>query len=254
MSRFVNQSIATMIQILNPNGSPATTATVTAVIYDEDREVYSTEEMNHLANGIYTVGWQPNASGDWLVECICGNPVTRQSFVYHIEAAPILYAWHPQIAHTTTGGIVSEAWRTIFNFNPEPKAALRILTVGTMIDNDAHAEKDVQLRASFGGNTWSTVSNNNCAGGSNEYYWALGRLFSGGWATYAFNAQSGIQVYFGHVDSWRTHSETWGEFVGTRSIPLEIIGSCLIEARILDAGSNPTLQSCVNFDVLSPVE
>ena len=83
---------------------------------------------------------------------------------------------------------------------------------------------------------------------------ALGRLFGGSFAPYAFNAQSGIQVYFGHVDSWRTHSATYGEFVGTRSLPLKIIGSCLIEARILDAGSNPTLQSCVNFNVIELIE
>jgi hypothetical protein len=243
-----------MIQVLNPDSSPATGATVTAIIYDEDSDVYSTEEMSHIANGIYIIGWQPNQAGDWLVECVCGSPVLRQSFQYHVENPALQYSWHPQIPHTTSGAISSEAWRTIFNFDPDPKEAIEILTVGTMIDNDAHAEKDVQLRATFGGNTYNTVSNNMCAGGSNEYYWYLGRLFGGAFAPYAFNAQSGIQVYFGNVESWRTHSETYGEFVGTRSLPLKIIGSCLIEARILDAGSNPTLQSCVNFNRYQLIE
>ena len=254
MARYVNQGIQTSIQILNPNGTPATTATVTAIIYDTDGEVFGTEEMVHLANGIYYHFWTPDEDGDWIVECVCGNPIVRQSFLYHVENPVIYKAWRPAIPHTTTGAIVSEAWRTIFNFSEDPRMAIRVLTVGTMIDNDAHATKDVQLRVTFASNTWNTVSNNNCAGGSNEYYWSLGRLFGGSFAPYAFNAQSGIQVYFGHVDSWRTHSETWGEFVGTRSLPLEIIGDCLIEARIMDAGSNPTLQSCVNFDVLEPVE
>jgi hypothetical protein len=254
MTRYVNQTVTTMIQVLNPDLSPATGATVTAIVYDEDGEIFDTIAMEHLANGIYYAGWQPDYNGDWLVECVCGSPVTRQSFQYHIENLPVQHAWHPQIPHTTSGAIVSEAWRTIFSFDPDPKMAIRILTVGTMIDNDAHATKEVQLRVTFGGNTFNVVTNNDCAGGSNEYYWFLGRLFGGSFAPYAFNAQSGIQVYFGHVENWRTHSATYGEFVGTRSLPLEIIGLCLIEARIMDAGSNPTLQSCVNFDVLSPVE
>jgi hypothetical protein len=159
---------------------------------------------------------------------------------------------HTQIPQTTSGSIVSEAWRTIFNYNSP--AALEILTVATQIDNDAHAEKDVQLRATFGGNTHNVVSNNNCAGGYNEYFWSLGRLLGGAMPPYAMVSSSGKQILFGWVDTWRTHSATYGEFIGAESLPLRIVGSCLIEARILDAGSNPTLQSCVNFNALMAVE
>ena len=95
MTRYVNQPISTMIQVLNPDSSPATGATVTAIIYDEDSEVYSTEEMSHLANGIYILGWQPNQAGDWLVECVCGNPVLRQAFQYHVENPHLQYCLAP---------------------------------------------------------------------------------------------------------------------------------------------------------------
>lgn len=252
MTRYVNQNLTTIVQVLNPDFSPATTATVTAIVYDEDGEVYATEVMAHLANGIYYLNWQPESTGDWIVECVCGSPVTRQSFQYHVENPQLQYAMHTQIPQTTSGSIVSEAWRTIFNYNSP--AALEILTVGTMIDNDAHDEKDVQLRVTFGGNTHNVVSNNNCAGGNNEYYWSLGRLLGGAMPPYAMLGSSGKQILFGWVDTWRTHSATYGEYIGAESLPLRIVCSCLIEARILNAGSNPTLQSCVNFNALTAVE
>jgi hypothetical protein len=251
MTRYVDQTVTTMVQILNPDGSPATTATVTAVIYDEDLDVFDTIEMVHIANGVYYAGWQPDASGDWLVECACGSPVARQSFVYHIENPQLQYAMHTQIPQTTSGAIVSDAWRTILNYNSP--AALEILTVATQIDNDAHASKDVEVRITFGGNTHSPVSSNNCAAG-NEYYWALGRLIGGAMPPYTITEVAGTQGLFGLSRTWRTHSTTYGEYVGTDSFPLKIVGSCLIEARILDASSNPTLQSCVNFNALMAVE
>ena len=249
MTRYANDYILTMIQILDENKAPVTDATVTAIVYDDDGEIYETEEMEHLANGIYYHGWQPENSGTWMVECVCGSPVVRQTFQYLIENQPARYAMHTMVPMTSNGSIVSGEWRTIFN----DSGGLEILTVGTMIGNDENDEKDVQLRVTFGGNQFNVVSDNICAASYNEYYWRMGRLLGGSLAPYVFNQSSGKQVLFGWTDDWRTHSATYGEYIGAESQPLKV-HSCLIEARIVDAGTNPTLQTCVNYNKLQPID
>ena len=102
MTRYVNEQIEAKIQVLDSLGNPATSATVHYNIYDYADELVDSGLMSHVANGIYTVSFTPNAVGEWTFEAYCSNPKFRDSRVYNVE-----YSYHLPSLQTPVVQLVS---------------------------------------------------------------------------------------------------------------------------------------------------
>lgn len=86
MTRYVNEDAETKVQVLDSNGNPATGATVLYKIYDEADVLFDSGSMSHIADGIFTLQWTPDAVGEWTFEAYSSNPKFRDSKVYKIES------------------------------------------------------------------------------------------------------------------------------------------------------------------------
>ena len=96
MVRYENVAIESKVQVLDSDGDPAEAATVNYIVYDEgDVTGFATGAMAHVDNGIYSVSWTPDATGEWTFECYSASPKFRKSYVYHVQAVTDItkYAW-----------------------------------------------------------------------------------------------------------------------------------------------------------------
>jgi len=79
-----DQAIETKIQVLDSSGDPATAATVSYTVYDEGDGAFASGSMSHIANGIYSAGWTPDASGEWTFYASCSNPKFHKCVTYFV--------------------------------------------------------------------------------------------------------------------------------------------------------------------------
>jgi hypothetical protein len=87
--RVTGQPTTTFVQVLNPDGTPATAATVNYIIREGNQsETFEEGVMTHLANGIFYATWVAGGgrTNEWTVECYSGDPVFRQTFHYFIPS------------------------------------------------------------------------------------------------------------------------------------------------------------------------
>ena len=90
MTRYVNETIEVKVQVVDSNYDPVTTATVNWKLYDETDVEVDSGTMSHIANGIYTETFTPDAVGEWTFEAYCANPKFRTAKVYNVEISDLL--------------------------------------------------------------------------------------------------------------------------------------------------------------------
>ena len=140
MARILNKQIETKIQVLDSEGDPATGATVNYVVRDEADSVFDTGTMSHIANGIFTASWTPDAVGEWTVECYSSNPKFRKSFVYNVEPIANPCSKFKKEDYENTS-VSADTYYTVFEgYDVEP------LHLDVRQLNDESAMKSLQLR------------------------------------------------------------------------------------------------------------
>jgi len=71
----VSEAIEAKFFLIDPStGDPATTKTVTVVVYDEADVSFATGSATEIAGGLYTYTFTPDAAGEWTIRFACADP------------------------------------------------------------------------------------------------------------------------------------------------------------------------------------
>jgi hypothetical protein len=90
MTRLVNNQINSMVQVMNSSGDKVTEAIVNYKVYrsNDDEEVWESFDsglMEHIGDGIYTVSWTPDKTGEFTFYAYSTNPKFHESYTYYVE-------------------------------------------------------------------------------------------------------------------------------------------------------------------------
>lgn len=171
MVRLVNTAIETKVQVLDSEGDPAAGATVNYIVYDEADASFATGTMSHIANGLYTAQWTPDAAGEWTFEAYSSNPKFRKSFVFWIEtasAAVTKFGWKLYNTLTDTRAPPTQnVYHEVFDLADGSK--LHYITVEQ--NNDETDAKNVDIRFTIDGQTYELIGTALAHGEIYYIYW-----------------------------------------------------------------------------------
>jgi hypothetical protein len=91
MTRLVNNSINSLVQVVDSNGDKVTDAVVNYKVYfydyddDEVWEIAESGLMTHIGDGLYQVEWTPEFYGEYVFYAYSTNPKFHESYTYFIE-------------------------------------------------------------------------------------------------------------------------------------------------------------------------
>jgi hypothetical protein len=152
MTRFVGQEIETKVQVIDANSDPATGATVSWKLYDQNGELWDDGTMTHIGDGIFSFSWTPNAAGEWTAECFSSNPKFRKSFTYYVET-PLVWERQPR-SYLLLSPPVFNQWETLVDMS----GALKLYSLIFWQSNDESNNKNMEIRITLDGGSPTTVT------------------------------------------------------------------------------------------------
>jgi len=176
MTRYVNEDAETKVQVLDSNGDPATGAKVLYKIYDEEDELWDDGEMAHIADGIYTQTWTPDAVGEWTFESYSFNPKFRDSKVYKIES--VLAFKHKDTITDLHTPPEKDVWYTPLDVD----GGVRVKIIKMEQTNDESAGKNIEWEITMDGEVCTNTE----------------LCFHGAAYTFAISYQGGVSTFLGY--------------------------------------------------------
>jgi len=71
----INEVVSALFFLIDPaTGKPATSKTVTAIVYDETFTQFSTPTVTEIAGGLYYAQFTPDTAGVWAIKFSCASP------------------------------------------------------------------------------------------------------------------------------------------------------------------------------------
>ena len=142
MTRYVNQTIASMVQVVDSNGDPVTGATVNYRLY-QFGEQEDSGTMTHKENGLYVAYWYPQGSGPWTFEAYCTSPKFRKTLLYHVEYKQPFQA--PLMGTNSQINPVQGSWYALLPQQSDVSNQAKLYYVIVSQTNNENAAKDVEI-------------------------------------------------------------------------------------------------------------
>jgi uncharacterized protein YcfL len=97
MTRYVDEPINSLVQVVDSNGDKVTDAVVNYKVYwyDDDEEAFVVVDsglMTHTGDGLYFVNWTPQDEGEHTFYAYSTNPKFHESYTYEVKYALNLVA------------------------------------------------------------------------------------------------------------------------------------------------------------------
>jgi hypothetical protein len=166
LTRIIDQTINSIVQVVDSNGDKVTDAVVNYKVYrwNDDTEVweaYDSGLMEHIGDGLYVAYWQPEMSGEHSFYAYCSNPKFHETYTYFIEdieqtlgnfnfnhVTKFYNGYNHNYAMT---GITQDVWQevqraTYFSMNVYDPEYYEIIGILMFQYNSEGAAKDIEVR------------------------------------------------------------------------------------------------------------
>jgi hypothetical protein len=246
MTRLVNNSINSLVQVVDSNGDKVTDAVVNYKVYfydyddDEVWEVAQSGLMTHIGDGLYQAEWTPNFYGEYVFYAYSSNPKFHESYTYFIEDANVgsKYVWvHKPIQFTDIQlPVVQNTWYPILS----ESGGVRGLYLTVVQQNNEAEAKNIEFEITVDGEIHSTTIN-----AQNLHYHSVALGIDDD-----YNLMSCVHDSFpGYMMMGRTY---YGNGI-ILTVPLEC-RSLAVRIRMISAvGTNQALQGRCAYDKLESV-
>lgn len=240
MTRLVNNSINSLVQVVDSNGDKVTDAIVNYKVYFYDYDetetwiVATSGLMTHIGDGLYQAEWTPQFTGEYTFYAYSTNPKFHESYTYFVEAASTKVWVEQEAINSYLNPPVQNEWVTLL----DAAGGVKVDTVIFYQLNDETGQKNIEFRIypNDGADKGFSVGINH-----NDFFIVSLQQSNSNWTC---SQQSINPRFFGR---------TYSSGVLIVSIPFEC-RDILIQYRITSAlGTNQKLSCYVTYSKLESV-